>query len=119
FGQRGAHLESRVEILESHADALAVFRIDTKRGTAKCLGERLRKALGASATLVAAQVVPGKTIGERTVRFRWALKIGQNGVEFGRGRTVGSLVAYIVGQKPRGLDDLARLMDSRLRVGLA
>jgi hypothetical protein len=124
FAQRGAHLESRVEVLKSRADALGVFRIDTKPGTATCLGKVLKHALGPGTKLLTATVVPGSTIGERTVRFRWSLRVGQNvvnfvGVEFVRGRTVGSVVAYIVGQQPRGLDDLARLMDSRLQVGVA
>jgi hypothetical protein len=124
FDRRGAHLESRVEVLRSHAQALTVFRIDTRPGTAECLGKVLRKALGPGATLVSARVVHGAAIGERTVRFRWVLRVGKNrvefaGIEFVRGRTVGSLVAYIVGQVPRGLDQLAQLMDSRLQVGIA
>jgi hypothetical protein len=124
FDRRGAHLESRVEMLKSHAQALAVFRIDTRPGTAECLGKVLRKALGPGTTLLSAKVVRGAAIGERTVRFRWVLRVGKNlvefaGTEFVRDRTVASLVAYIVGQEPRGLDQLAQLMDSRLQVGVA
>jgi hypothetical protein len=124
FATRGAHLESRVEVLATHADALAVFRIDTRPGTATCLGKELERALRPDGTLLSATVVHGPTIGERTVRFRWSLKVGANvvdfaGIEFVRGRTVGSVVAYVVGQQPVGVDDLVRLMDSRLQVGLA
>jgi hypothetical protein len=124
FSTRGAQLESRVEVLRTRGDALSVFRIDTKPGTAKCLGEELRKAFGAGAKLVAAKVVPGSRIADRTVRFRWTIGIGENrvevvGIEFVRGRTIGSVVASVVGQPPSGVDALAKLMDSRLQVGLA
>src|SRR5262249_29992826 len=104
FVTRGAHLESRVEELATHADALAVFRIDTKPGTAECLGKELQRALRPTGKLASARVVRGPTIGERTVRFRWTLRVGATvldfvGVEFVRGRTVGSVVAYLVGQQ--------------------
>jgi len=124
FGQTGARIISQVQVFARRAHALGDFRVDTRDGTAVCEGKVFAKALGHSARLVSAHPLTPPKIGDHAAAYRFVLRTGStliyfHVIEFVRDRTLAGVAAFSVGGLIDGLDELARLMDTRLQTHVA
>ncbi|HWB22897.1 MAG TPA: hypothetical protein VG652_08410 [Gaiellaceae bacterium] len=124
FTQGGAAITSTVQLFPTPRQALGDFRVDTPVGIARCEGETLRAAVGASAKLVFARQVTPPKVGDHAAAYDFAVSV--NGVEFYidvinfvRGRAYGSLVTLDPGAPLPGGTLLAKLMDRRLSPSIA
>src|SRR3954465_2521396 len=119
FGQTGAGIISQVQVFARRAHALGDFRLDARAGTAECEGRVYARALGPGVNVVSARSLAPPKVGEHAAAYRFVLRSGStliyfHVVEFVRDRTLAGVAAFSVGRAMHGLDDLARLMDSRL-----
>jgi len=124
FGLTGARIISQAQVFARRAHAVGDFRLDTREGTAACEGRVFAKALGHAVKLVSAQSLAPPKIGDHAAAYRFVLRTGStliyfHVIEFVRDRTLAGVAAFSVGGTMHGLDDLARLMDTRLQTHVA
>jgi hypothetical protein len=124
FSQTGARVISQVQVFARPAQAMADFRIDTRKGTPACEGRVFAKALGHGVRLVSAEPLAAPKVGERAAAYRFVLTSGSTRIsfqvlEFVRGRALAGVVAFSVGGSIEGLGALARAMDVRLQAHVA
>jgi hypothetical protein len=119
FRLGAAGVFSEIEIYASPAQARDDFKMGTRAGTATCLGAAIVKDIGATARLLSAREVAAPKIGERTVDYELAFRVGENTfyagvVAFLRDRAIGAVMTISAGRRLDGTATLARKMAARL-----
>lgn len=123
----GASLTTAMEVYRSRADAAGDFRTGTTSGVVRCLRDVLERALGSSPVPVrvrSSSQVAAPRLGDRSAAYRVVAALDANGrtvplyldvLVFGRGRSLGSLMAVSAFRPLGARTALARTMLARMR----